>query len=50
MIFFITSLIVIVSALHAMVMRAVEGYDYGSSPTSEWRKFEAEKIGSHHIF
>jgi hypothetical protein len=44
------SLLGIVSGLHAFVMRAVNGYEYGSSPTTEWRRFESEKVGSYHLF
>lgn len=40
----------LVATFHALLMRAVNGYEYGDSPTTEWRKFEAEKVGSYHIF
>lgn len=50
MIFLILGTLALVSCFHAFVMRAVNGYEYGNNPTTEWKRFEAEKVGSYHIF
>ena len=50
MFFLIIASVIAISVFHAFVMRAVEGYDYSSSPKNEWSRFEAGKTGSYRLF
>ena len=45
MIFFIAFIILGAFGLHAILMSAVNNYDYYSSPQNEWVRFETEKFG-----